>query len=399
MDRTSGSRHGVHGLARAIGRAGGPLLLLSVGLASAQSAPARRPSTGPKADVPVSGTYTVSSGDTMWDLSGRYFDSNYEWPRLWSYNPEVTNPHWIYPGHVMRLRDSGSGRGGAPGASAGDGQAKSDHFMGKGRFGRGFGDRDRGLARDGSVLVGEQVYLDHDALTQAGKIVGSYEDHMMLAPTDEVYLKFRGNVVPTSGREVTIFRHVQKRENRAIAGPIPEITDDDTRGAIVRVLGAARITSYNGDTRIARAVITEALEPIERGFEVTDMPRQLARVPPRTNGRKVESRVVAATRPLSVVGHDQLVFIGAGEKQGVQPGNRFLVIRQGDSWRRSLIRAETKTPAERPALTRPDDSKYPKETIGEVRVLYVRPESCTGIITGSLHEIEPGDRVEMPEGF
>ena len=90
-----------------------------------------------------------------------------------------------------------------------------------------------------------------------------------------------------------------------------------------------------------------------------------------------------------------VVFIGAGEKQGVQVGNRFLVTRQGDTWRRSLIRSEIKTPAERPARRKPDDSKYPKEVIGEVRVLYVRPESCTGIITGSTQEIEPGDRVSL----
>src|SRR3954454_11797594 len=50
-------------------------------------------------------THSVVSGDTLWDLSNRYYRSSWEWPRLWSYNPEITNPHWIYPGHVLRLQE------------------------------------------------------------------------------------------------------------------------------------------------------------------------------------------------------------------------------------------------------------------------------------------------------
>ncbi len=402
MERTIGSKHSVHRVTRAIGRVCATLLLLGVSAASAQTAPLPKKDTKPKAqaEVPQSGTYTVRDGDTMWDLSGSYYGSSYEWPKLWSYNPEITNPHWIYPGHMLRLSDgSSSGYSGvsAPGSAQG---GEGGRFAGKGRFGQGFGAKRFAMSRDGAIIVGEEVYLDHDALKEAGRIVGSYEDHMMMSPSDEIYLKFnKSTPAPSMGRELTIFRHVQQRENRPIAGPVPQITDQDTRGEIVRVLGAVRIKSYNEDTRIARAVIIEALEPIERGFQVTDVPRTLARVPPRTNGRKIESKILAASRPVGILGRDQIVFIGVGEKQGVQPGNRFLVLRQGDSWRRSLTRSELKTPAERPAVTRPDDSKFPEETIGEVRVLYVRPQSCTGIITAAVHEIEPGDRVQMPEGF
>ena len=404
MDRTSKPAYVMQKATRAVARACAPLLLLSVGMASAQAAPAPKKAE-PRAEVPEAGNYIVLDGDTLWDLSGRYYGTSYEWPKLWSYNPEITNPHWIYPGHVLRLREGASGGtsvavDGAPGAS--DGAPGTDDgglFVGKGRFGQGFGAKRFAISRDGSILVGEEVYLDRDALKKAGKIVGSYEDHMLLSPSDEIYLEFGRDAVPTTGREFTVFRHIQERENRPIAGRVPQITAEDERGESVRVLGAVRIRSYDEDTRVARAVIVEALEPIERGFQVTDMPRRLAQVPPRTNGRKVESKIVAAARPLGILGRNQVVFIGAGEKQGVEVGNRFLVVRQGDTWRRSLIRSEIKTAAERPARRKPDDSKYPKETIGEVRVLYVRPESCTGIITGSTHEVEPGDRVEMPEGF
>ena len=395
MDRIRKSAQHVQRVTRAVARACAPCLLLSAALASAQAAPLPSKAES-KGEVPEAGSYVVRDGDTLWDLSGRYFESSYEWPKLWSYNPEITNPHWIYPGYMLRLRDGASD--GVPG-STGDGAPGQGLFVGKGNFGQGFGSRRFASSRDGSIVVGEEVYLDRDALTKAGKIVGSYEDHMLLSPSDEIYLEFGRDAVPTTGRELTVFRHIQTRENKPIAGKPPQITSEDERGEIVRVLGAVRIKSYDEDTRIARAVITEALEPIERGFQVTDVPRRLAQVPPKTNSRKVESKIIAAARPLGILGRNQLVFIDAGEKQGVEVGNRFLVIRQGDSWRRSLIRSELKTPAERPARNKPSDKKYPKETVGEVRVLYVRPESCTGIITGAVHEIEPGDRVEMPEGF
>jgi hypothetical protein len=48
--------------------------------------------------------HVVEQGDTLYDLSGRYFGDTQEWPRLWSYNPHVTNPHWIYPGDIVYLR-------------------------------------------------------------------------------------------------------------------------------------------------------------------------------------------------------------------------------------------------------------------------------------------------------
>jgi hypothetical protein len=52
--------------------------------------------------------YVVRSGDTLWDVTGRFYGNPWEWPRVWSYNPEITNPHWIYPLDQLRLRPPGS---------------------------------------------------------------------------------------------------------------------------------------------------------------------------------------------------------------------------------------------------------------------------------------------------
>jgi len=47
--------------------------------------------------------YTIQRGDTLWDLSDKFFDSPWYWPELWQENEQIPNPHWIYPGERIRL--------------------------------------------------------------------------------------------------------------------------------------------------------------------------------------------------------------------------------------------------------------------------------------------------------
>src|SRR6476661_5543146 len=51
--------------------------------------------------------HTVQKGDTLWDLSQQYLGSPWYWPKVWSYNPEIANPHWIYPGNKVRFFPAG----------------------------------------------------------------------------------------------------------------------------------------------------------------------------------------------------------------------------------------------------------------------------------------------------
>ena len=48
--------------------------------------------------------HVVEDGDTLWDICDAVLGRPEMWPRVWSMNPEITNPHWIYPGDIIRFQ-------------------------------------------------------------------------------------------------------------------------------------------------------------------------------------------------------------------------------------------------------------------------------------------------------
>lgn len=325
--------------------------------------------SGHARDLLIPETYTVRRGDTLWDVTGRFYGNPWEWPRVWSYNPEITNPHWIYPLDVLRLLSADSS---APSASeTPDGAPRVT--------------RARRREPEGSVFLRQQGYLDREALEQAGVIAGSPEDHMMLAPYDSVYVEFEEGARVEAGAEYTVFREIPSAQRQ-----------EGEEGTLVRIFGTVRVDSYNAETRTARATIIEALDPIERGFRVAPMPRQFDLVPPRPADRDLVTTVAATLRPRELLGDQQIVFLPVGREDGVALGNRFFVVRQGDVWREEL----PGDPATAGASTdAPAPGEYPTEVIAEGRVVHVRPHSATLMITSAVREARIGDRVEMREGY
>lgn len=93
------------------------MLLLLAGCAATPEEPAEpmvmdepAPLVEPAAPAPVvelkpdyPEKYVVVKGDTLWDISARFLKSPWQWPQLWQFNPQVENPHLIYPGDILSI--------------------------------------------------------------------------------------------------------------------------------------------------------------------------------------------------------------------------------------------------------------------------------------------------------
>jgi LysM repeat protein len=320
----------------------------SVGVESSNGSPEAAPET-----------HTVQRGDTLWDISAHYLGSPWNWPKLWSYNPAITNPHWIYPGDLVYLYPPGQ----TPPATA-KGEPPPHHIVGGPRLAKGVFLRVDGFVEDGELKV-------------AGKIVGSKLEKKMLSTLDEAYVEFPAEAPMQVGERYTVYMTV---------GEVKHPITHKKLGQKVLIHGEAEVRAVT-DGHIARVAIIDCTEPIERGFFVGPLRRQFKIVEPRADAQNLRGIVVAVLQPRTMVANPELVFVDQGKAEGVEVGNRLLIVRRGDGYQPVL--------QPRPL----DDPRFPPETLAEILVVETRDHLSTGIVTKSSIETRIGDRVEARQGY
>ena len=391
--------------------------------ADEKSAPAGKPAKAPPAEdlgagppeggaraadegrgqVPPPDTYTIRPGDTLWDLSGRFLNNPWYWPKVWSYNPEITNPHWIYPGNVLRFYPSeeeapvrvepveaGAGQAaGEPGAEEEEyeppreledlskadmkvppPEEEKDAVAVAGPYKIGYVASNATLTRhDGLVTPRE--------LAESGTIVNAFEEKLLLSMLDRTYAQFKGTPPVKVGESYVVYKTLR---------PVKHPVTGELFGYQSTILGSAKVVAV-GD-KAATLVITRSFAPIERGNLLAPWPeRTFRRVERKPNTLSLDGRILTTQiEVLTQLAQFNVVFVDKGSADGVQEGNVFKVLRSGDPYGRKPSEASW-------------DPKLPPETIGELLIVDVKERASSAFVTRSLRELVVGDRIEMrPSG-
>ena len=355
--------------------------------------------------VPAPDTYTIKPGDTLWDLSGRFLNNPWYWPKIWSYNPDIANPHWIYPGGVLKFYPAAeeaptrvepvgpgtpiaSARSEETPAAAEDEEAEgpvkeledfsradlkvpasaeeADTVAVAGPYKIGFVPQRARFARHDTFVTPRE-------LAESGAISAAFEEKIMLSTLDRAYAKFDKPAEVKVGETYVVYK-----TERAIRHP----QTNDVFGYQSVVLGSAKVVAV--DDRAATLKIVQAFDPIERGALLGPWTQKFFRaVERRPNAQALDGRIIGAqVDVVTQLGEHHVVFIDRGERDGVREGNVFTVLRSGDQYGQEAHGATW-------------DDRLPIEAVGELLVVDVKDRVSTALVTKSLKELLIGDRIEM----
>ncbi len=354
---------------------------------------AQPPAPGaPQGSDQANEVYVVKPGDTLWDLSQKFLGNPWYWPKVWSYNPEIENPHWIYPGNQIRFMPSAeempaqveAGPAQAP-AAAGDeeaamaapaemgdvtsGSMKSPDLMGQDEdvvavaagTRIGFSPTRRSLLRQDGLVTQRE-------LDDAGVLDRAWAEKEMLATYDKVYLRFRNPGQVRIGEKYSIFRTMGE-----VAHPVTH----EPYGFMTKVVGNLHVVSTEGGA--VGAIIDQTAEPILRGDFVGPLGNFDRQVVAKQNTRQVSGVILTLLIPTEpAVGEHHVVFVDKGSRDGVEAGNTFTVIRRGD-----------------PLHQGDEGRSFPSEDVATIVIMDVKDNASAGLVVRSIRELVIGDKVEM----
>jgi len=294
------------------------------------------------ADAPSS--YTVVRGDTLWDISGRFLKEPWLWPTIWDYNPQIANPHLIYPGDLIALQYVNGqptlvlSRDGVevPLQNAGselDGSNGDIGLNGAGISGRGGRERLSPQVRMESLdnaipmIPGEaiQSFLAHpkvvsmEQMRAAPYVVGADDDRLTSALGHEFYA--RGAV----SRNQTRYG-VYRRSNR-----LKDPETGELLGYEVTHVSDAKLMRMGDPSTLI--IMRNKRETMKGDLLLTNTDERtqhsyVTRIP-EING---EGRIISLFDAISRAGRNQIVVLNLGARSGIKEGDILAIESRGGSF-------------------------------------------------------------------
>jgi len=289
--------------------------------------------------------YTVVKGDTLWDISGKFLERPWLWPELWRINPQIENPHLIYPGDTISL----VWIDGRPQlvVDRGDG-ARTVRLSPEGPSGTvSLKAKVRSEPLDTAIpairldaiqsfLVQNRV-VEPDVLNGAPYVIQGERERLVLGAGDRLYVR---GVLP-GDESFNIVRN----------GSL--YVDPDTSEVLGReatYIGLGQAVAQDAD--IATMLVTNTREEVQIGDPIltTEERRVESSVFPSAPAGDVHGQIIAVFGGVSQVGQFDVVVINRGEREGIEVGNVLAIYKRGALARDRIANEMVQLPSERAGL-------------------------------------------------
>jgi LysM repeat protein len=260
-------------------------------------------------DAPMN--YTVKRGDTLWDISAVFLKDPWFWPEIWQINPQVENPHLIYPGDVLSL---------AVGAN-GDARVYISQYSGA-----RLQPRLRSEALEGPIdtipfsaiasFLSKPTVLTKDEALKAPHILGFRDHHMVGGTGHEIYV--RGLNAPLNQRYAVM--HVGE-----------EIRDPEDNKVVGYQAAYVATAVVNAPGDVSKAVLTEgAREALEGDRLISQEGEVPLTFQPHAPPTQVTGQIIGVADDATQIGQYQVVVVNRGTKHGLAPGAVLAVDQRGE---------------------------------------------------------------------
>jgi LysM domain len=332
------------------------------------------------ADAPEE--YTVKPGDTLWDISKVFLRDAWYWPEIWYVNPQVENPHLIYPGDKLKLvYVEGQPRVTlAERAESGGGKRLSPQV------------RREPLSQAITAIpydivasfMGRPTLLDREQVEKAPYVVAMRDGHVIAGVGNEIYARgLKGAAADTRYSIIHIEEKLIDPDNGSLLG---------YSGMYV---GSGPIATEGDPAKLIVAESTrEALQGDKLFPEEVEVNVDFV---PHAPSSDVDASVIAV-RSHTVMGQYQVIALNRGARDGLEPGHVLAVYKLGDVVRDNYSRGGLSTTASSQSRMPKGGARVtlPDERLGVVMVFKAFDRMSYALIMETSHEIRQGDRARNP---
>lgn len=330
--------------------------------------------------------YVVKKGDTLWDISKIYLNEPWRWPELWYFNPQIKNPHLIYPGDVLMLSYNDQNQ---PVLSFED-QGNTSSAYPNGRLVNGMiklSPMARGNGKTAiSTIPMEKIipFMESSRIVQVDEldglpmIVGSLDDHLIAGSQTEVYAT---GLNPEQG----IDRFQVLRKGRTFRDPI----DNRILGIEAKEVAQVQLTQLSKSARPSTLIVVDNKQEVLKGDLIGPLSASNVSLTftPREPDFDFKGRVVATHSGSAKVASSQVVVINQGKQQGFEPGHIVSINQRG-----SLSRIRNKDGI------RSSEMRMPDIRAGLGVVFRVFDEVSYVLVLDATRAVSKGDTIAPPSG-